>query len=153
MLGSVGSGRTAFDASAAIFPGVSAPSRVVRSIIRIARSSAKSFASRLIDRRASVAARSSTATASTEPTRGSRGISGNLDLYQGFDQVRHGQLARRNVAIILEDAVHQPIRRWLVHNAWPARYAGPVLDGRGNEVVIEEVELAHDGIEIDAEGG
>jgi len=36
--------------SAAIFPGVSAPSRVVRSIIRIASSRANSFASRLIDR-------------------------------------------------------------------------------------------------------
>jgi hypothetical protein len=37
-----------FDESAATLPGVSAPSSVVRSIIRTARSSAKSFASRLI---------------------------------------------------------------------------------------------------------
>ena len=54
------------------FPGVSAPSRVVRSIIRIASSSAKSFDSRLIDRFASSAARASRATASTAPTRGRR---------------------------------------------------------------------------------
>ena len=52
-------------------PGVSAPSSVVRSIIRTARSSAKSFDSRLIERCASVAARSSTATWSTEPIWGS----------------------------------------------------------------------------------
>ena len=49
-----------FDVSAETLPGVSEPSSVVRSIIRTARSSAKSFASRLIDRFASVAARSST---------------------------------------------------------------------------------------------
>ena len=78
-----------------------------------------------------------------------RGISGNLDLYHWFDETRRGQLHRRNVSIVLEDAVHQPVRRWLVHNAWPSKYAGPVLDGKGNDVVIEEIELTHDGIEID----
>src|SRR5262245_19152588 len=66
-----------FDVSAATLPGVSAPSSVVRSIIRTARSRANSFASRLIDRFASVPARSSSATASTEPIRGSRGSSGS----------------------------------------------------------------------------
>src|ERR671931_2372766 len=75
--GSDGSGRTAFDASAATFPGVSWPSSVVRSIIRIASSSAKIFASRLIERLASEAARSSSATASTDPILGSRGSSGS----------------------------------------------------------------------------
>src|ERR687884_932292 len=74
---STGSGRTAFEHSAATLPGVSAPSRVVRSIVRMARSSAQSFASRLIDRLPSVAARSSTATWSTDPMRGSRGSSGS----------------------------------------------------------------------------
>src|SRR5262245_36715825 len=72
-----GSGRIPFEVSAATLPGVSAPSRVVRSITRTARSSANSFASRLIDRFASVPARSSSATASTEPIRGSRGSSGS----------------------------------------------------------------------------
>ena len=54
-----------------------APSSVVRSIIRTASSSACSFDSRLIERFASVAARSSSATASTEPMRGSRGPGGS----------------------------------------------------------------------------
>src|SRR2546421_4138010 len=72
-----GSGRSAFEQSAATFPGVSAPSSVVRSITRTASSSAHSFASFLIERFPSVAARSSSATASTEPIRGSRGSSGS----------------------------------------------------------------------------
>ena len=58
-------------------PGVSAPSSVVRSIIRTASSKACSFESFLIERFASVAARSSSATASTEPIRGRRGSSGS----------------------------------------------------------------------------
>jgi hypothetical protein len=47
------------------FPTVSTPSRVVRSMHRIARSSAQRFASFLIERFASDAARSSRPTAST----------------------------------------------------------------------------------------
>ena len=77
MLGSTGSGRTAFAQSAATLPGVSAPSSVVRSIIRTASSSACSFDSRLIERFASSAARPSSATASIAPTRGSRGPLGS----------------------------------------------------------------------------
>src|SRR5436189_220758 len=59
---SVGSGRTAFEQSAATLPGVSAPSSVVRSMQRIASSSAKSLASRLIERFARSAARLPTPT-------------------------------------------------------------------------------------------
>src|SRR5436190_1394966 len=57
MDGSVGSGRIALPASARILPGVSLPSRVVRSVMRITMSSAQSFASRLMLRLASDAAR------------------------------------------------------------------------------------------------
>src|SRR5919197_4313344 len=74
---SLGSGRIAFEASASTLPGVSWPSSVVRSIMRTASSSANTFASRLIERFASDAARSSSATASTEPIRGSLGSSGS----------------------------------------------------------------------------
>ena len=62
MCASVGSGRIAFEQSAATFPGVSEPSSVVRSMQRIASSSANSFASFLIERFASSPARASTAT-------------------------------------------------------------------------------------------
>ncbi len=73
---SVGSGRTAFAQIATILPGVSAPSSVVRSMHRIARSSARSFESFLIERVASAAARCSRPTASTAGTRAtSRGAS------------------------------------------------------------------------------
>ena len=77
MFASPGSGRIAFEQSAATLPGVSEPSSVVRSMQRIASSSAKTFASFLIERFASDAERSSSATASIDPIRGSRGSSGS----------------------------------------------------------------------------
>src|SRR5947208_12003566 len=66
---SSGSGRTALEHIVTILPTVSVPSRVVRSVQRIARSSAHSLASRLIDRAASEVARSSRPTASTAGVR------------------------------------------------------------------------------------
>src|SRR5262245_26692962 len=68
MVSSPGLGLSPLAQSAATLPGVSAPSSVVRSMQRIARSSAHSFASFLIERLARAAARSSTPTWSTERT-------------------------------------------------------------------------------------
>jgi len=62
---SPGLGRTALAQSAATLPGVSWPSSVVRSMQRIARSSAHSFDDFLIERLASEAALSSAPTSST----------------------------------------------------------------------------------------
>ena len=61
---SCGSGRRALAHSPRTLPGVSAPSSVVRSVIRMAASSAHSLASRLIDLVASAAARCCTPTVS-----------------------------------------------------------------------------------------
>ena len=61
---------------ARILPGVSFPSRVVRSIIETARFSAHSFDAFLIDRRLSESTRASTPTWSTDVTRPSRLPSG-----------------------------------------------------------------------------
>ena len=58
--GSAGSGRIPFWQRAWTLPGVSFPSRVVRSIMRMARSSAHSLLSRLMDRFARLPTRSTT---------------------------------------------------------------------------------------------
>src|SRR6478736_5444582 len=76
MVGSPGCGCMALTHIARILPGVSFPSRVVRSIIRIARSRAHIFEAFLIDRRLSASTRSSTPTWSTVVTRPSRLPSG-----------------------------------------------------------------------------
>ncbi len=97
MVGSVGSGRIALPASARILPGVSFPSRVVRSIIRMAMSRAHSFDSRLIERLASMAARSSMPTWSTGHTRPSRLPSA---WWRGAESA-----VRRRVAGLVDDRV------------------------------------------------
>jgi phage tail-like protein len=78
-----------------------------------------------------------------------RGITGNTDLFEWWKSVRDGQLQRRNVTITLLDEQRQPVLRWLLRNAWPVKLEGPTLNATGNEVAIETLELAHEGLEIE----
>jgi phage tail-like protein len=77
-----------------------------------------------------------------------RGVTGALDLYDWWNAVRQGDLQRRTVLIVLLDAERKEVRRWRVERAWPTRYAGPTLNAQGNEIVVETLELAHEGIEV-----
>ncbi len=78
-----------------------------------------------------------------------RGITGRTDLFEWWKTVRDGQVQRRNVTITLLDEQRQPVMRWLLRNAWPVKVEGPALNASGNEVAIETLELAHEGLEID----
>jgi phage tail-like protein len=78
-----------------------------------------------------------------------RGIDGGLDLWNWFKAVRDGQLERRNVTITLLDEQRSPVQRWVLRNAWPAKLEYGRLNALGNEVVIETLELAHEGFEVE----
>ena len=78
-----------------------------------------------------------------------RGITGNLELFDWWKTVRDGQLLRRNVTITLLDEQRQPVQRWLLRDAWPAKIAAGPLNAGANEVAIETLELAHEGFEIE----
>ena len=78
-----------------------------------------------------------------------RGLAGRTDLSDWFTTTREGTLQRRNVAITLLDEARKPVQRWLLRDAWPTRLSFSRLEGRGNEIVIETLEVAYEGFEID----
>ncbi|HXH88964.1 MAG TPA: phage tail protein [Gaiellaceae bacterium] len=78
-----------------------------------------------------------------------RGLAGRTDLWDWFEATRNGSLQRRDVTITLLDEARSPVQRWLLRNAWPAKFASPELNAHGNEVVIETLELAYEGLEIE----
>src|SRR6185436_14017996 len=98
--GSPGLGRMPLAQRAATFPGVSAPSRVVRSMQRMARSRAQSLEDFLIERLARLAARSSAPTSSTlrtplmsEPRcESERAVAIEIDYAPGFAELTKGSL-------------------------------------------------------------
>jgi hypothetical protein len=66
-----------------------------------------------------------------------------------FASLLQGALDRRNVSVVLLDEQGDPVARWNLRRAWPAKWSGPSLDALGNEVAIESLELAHEGIELE----
>jgi phage tail-like protein len=76
-----------------------------------------------------------------------RGITTNRDLWQWFKDILNGVVDRRNVAVVLLDSQQQPVVRWNLTNAWPAKWEGPLLKGKGTDVAIETLELAHEGLD------
>jgi phage tail-like protein len=63
--------------------------------------------------------------------------------------VRDGQLLRRDVTVTLLDEQRQPVQRWRLREAWPRKVDPSDLNAKGNEVLIETVQLAVEAIEVD----
>lgn len=55
---------------------------------------------------------------------------------------------RRDVVIRLLDETHQPIISWKLVNAWPRKVRYADLKADSNEVLIETMELVHEGLSI-----
>lgn len=79
-----------------------------------------------------------------------RGVAGDTALFEWLRATAQGTGDyERNVAIVLLDEARQPVLRWILRRAWPMKWEGPTLNASGNEIAIESLTLACDGIEID----
>jgi phage tail-like protein len=61
------------------------------------------------------------------------------------------QIERRDITISLLNENHEPVITWKVRNAFPVKVEGPGIKATGNEVAIESLEIAHEGISIENE--
>jgi len=61
--------------------------------------------------------------------------------------VEDGKLERKNMAIIVLDEEGNPKSRWEFREAWPTKYDAPDLNATANEVAIETLEIAHEGMQ------
>ena len=57
-------------------------------------------------------------------------------------------IERRDITIALLNESHDPVVVWKVKNAWPVKVQSTDLKGDGNEVAIETIEIAHEGLTI-----
>jgi phage tail-like protein len=76
------------------------------------------------------------------------GTTNDHDLYDWHRQWVTGDPAakRQNGSIVLLDRQGQEKVRWNFFNAWPAKWTGPSFNAEGNDLAIETLELAHEGI-------
>jgi phage tail-like protein len=67
-----------------------------------------------------------------------------------YNEIKMNTIKRRTVVINLLDETGTPKMVWTLYNAWPTKITAPDLKAEGNDVAIESLELAHEGIEVSA---
>lgn len=72
-----------------------------------------------------------------------------LDLFKWHSDVSAGQIKqkRKKVVIVVLDEAGEDAARFVITDAWPVKYDPSDLNAKGNEVMIELLELANEGIE------
>ena len=75
------------------------------------------------------------------------GITDDRQLYEWHRDVIQGTVQRKNGSIVGLDRRGNEVLRWNFFNAWPAKYDAPDFNAEGNDVAIETLELAHEGLE------
>ena len=76
------------------------------------------------------------------------GITDSRELYDWYRDVVKGKVVRKTGSIVLYDVdgITEKVR-WNFVNAWPTKWDGPDFSAKGNDIAIETLEIAHEGIE------
>ncbi len=77
-----------------------------------------------------------------------RGITRDRSLWEWRRLVVEGRADRRSGAIVLRDEAGDDALRWAFREGWPCKWEGPTLKAKGNDVAIETLEIAHEGLEL-----
>lgn len=72
----------------------------------------------------------------------------NNMLFDWFNTINMNTIQRETVTISLLDEEGNPTMVWKLVNAWPTKVTGVSLKSDGNEIAIEQLELAHEGLTI-----
>ncbi len=70
------------------------------------------------------------------------------DFFKWLNTVKLNTIERRDLTISLLNENHEAVVVWKAHNAFPVKVEGPGLKASGNEVAVESIELAHEGLVI-----
>ena len=79
-----------------------------------------------------------------------KGKTDDKSLWQWLKQVQDGDIehARRNGSVVLYDYAHGEIARYNFVAGWPAKMSLGTLQAGGNDVLVEECVIAHDGLSL-----
>jgi len=74
------------------------------------------------------------------------GISDDKDLWEWRLKAMEGKVERKNGSIILLDDTGAEKMRWNFIDGWATKWTGATFNATGNEVAIETLEIAHEGL-------
>jgi phage tail-like protein len=75
-------------------------------------------------------------------------MSGDSDFYKWVNTISLNTVERRDIIISLLNESHAPVMTWKVKNSFPVKLQASDLKSDGNEVAIETLELAHEGLKL-----
>ena len=77
------------------------------------------------------------------------GMTESLDVFNWRKEVAEtgANEHRKNIAVVLMDEAGNDAGRWEFTRAWPTKYDAPDFNATGNEIAIESLEIAHEGME------
>ncbi|GAB1460522.1 hypothetical protein MASR2M50_22960 [Thauera sp.] len=82
-----------------------------------------------------------------------RGITEVADLWTWFDvstrQSNHALRLSGTIDVYHPHDPDKPLLRWRITNALPTRFKGPDLSSTASQVAIEELQLVHEGLELE----
>lgn len=78
-------------------------------------------------------------------------VKADNDFFRWLSTIQLNKVERRDVIVALLDESHAPVMVWKLQNAFPVKVEGPGLKASGNEIAIESIELAHEGLELQNE--
>jgi phage tail-like protein len=76
-----------------------------------------------------------------------RGVDTNSKLWEWRQKIIDGQIekSREDGTIEVLNAEGDPVITYSFLRGWPCKYSAPGLNAGGNDVLVEEIEIAHEG--------
>lgn len=78
-----------------------------------------------------------------------RGYTQDRSLWNWYKTVLDGAVQRSSGSVVLLDSGRNPVLRWKFREGWPCKWEGPCLNGQTNEIAIETLVIAHEGLELE----
>jgi phage tail-like protein len=75
-------------------------------------------------------------------------VAGDSDFYKWINTINLTLVERRDIIISLLNETHSPVLTWKAKNTFPVKLQASDLKADGNEVAIESLELAHEGLSL-----
>jgi phage tail-like protein len=74
------------------------------------------------------------------------GITDDQSLWDWRKKTIDGKTERKNGSVVLMNEAGEEKLRWNFVNGWPTKWTGPSFNATSNDVGIETLEIAHEGI-------
>ena len=77
-----------------------------------------------------------------------RGVTSSIDVWEWRQSVVDGGIedARTNCSVVAFNQANEEIARWNFEAAWPSKVTGPEMDSGGQDFMVEEITIVHEGV-------